>query len=43
MPTEVIKKQFLPDMRFLIFKYAEQLRQEIKQAEEIENKLKNVD
>lgn len=43
MPTEVIKKQFTPDIKFLIFKYAEQIRQEIKQSEELENKFKNVD
>lgn len=41
MPTEVIRKKFTPDMRFLILKYSEQIRQEIKQQEELEEKINN--
>lgn len=41
MPTEVIRKKFTPDMRFLILKYSEQIRQEIKQQEEIKEKINN--
>lgn len=39
MPTEVIRKKFTPDMRFLILKYSEQIRQEIKEQEELEEKI----
>lgn len=38
-PTEVIRKKFTPDIRFLIMKYSEKLRQEIKQAEELEEQM----
>ena len=41
MPTEVIRKKFTPDMRFLILKYSEQIRQEIKEHEKLEEKLNN--
>lgn len=39
MPTEVIRKKFTPDMRFLILKYSEQIRREIKEHEELEEKI----
>lgn len=39
MPTEVIRKKFTPDMRFLILKYSEQIRQEQKANKEMEDKL----
>ena len=40
MPTEVIRKKFTPDMRFLILKYSEIIRQEQKANEEMKEKLK---
>lgn len=39
MPTEVIRKKFTPDMRFLILKYSEIIRQEQKANKEMEDKL----
>lgn len=39
MPTEVIRKKFTPDIRFLILKYSEQIRQEIKENEKIKEQL----
>lgn len=41
MPTEIIKKKFTPDMRFLILKYSEQIRQEIEEHEKLEEKINN--
>ena len=41
MPTEVIRKKFTPDMRFLILKYSEQIRQEIKEHEKLKEKINN--
>lgn len=38
-PTQVIREKFMPDMRFLIMKYSEKIRQEIKQAEELEEQM----
>lgn len=40
LPSEVIKNKFNPDIKFLIFKYSQQIRAEIKQSEEIKEKLK---
>lgn len=42
LPSEVIKKKFNPDIKFLIFKYSQQLRAEIKQSEELAEKTKDV-
>ncbi len=42
LPSEVIKKKFNPDIKFLIFKYSQQLRREMKQSEELEEKMKEV-
>lgn len=42
LPSEVIKKKFNPDIKFLIFKYSQQLRQEIQQSEELNEKMKEV-
>ena len=41
MPTEVMRKKFTPDMRFLILKYSEQIRHEIREHEKLEEKLNN--
>lgn len=38
MPTEVIRKKFTPDMRFLILKYSEQIRQEMREYQKIKEK-----
>lgn len=40
LPSEVIKKKFNPDIKFLIFKYSQQIRTEIKQSKELEEKIK---
>ena len=40
LPSEVIKKKFNPDIKFLIFKYSQQIRNEIKQSKELEEKIK---
>ena len=42
MPSEVIKKKFTPDMRFLILKYSEQIRQEMREYEKIKEKSKEI-
>ena len=39
LPSEVIKKKFNPDIKFLILKYSQEIRNEIKQSEEIKEKL----
>ena len=39
LPSEVIKKKFNPDIKFLIFKYSQEIRNEIKQNEELKEKL----
>ena len=36
LPSEVIRKKFTPDIRFLIMKHSQRLRKEIEQAEELE-------
>ncbi len=38
MPSEVIRKKFTPDMRFLILKYSEQIRQEMREYQKIKEK-----
>ena len=38
LPSEVIKKKFNPDIKFLIFKYSQEIRNEIKQNEELKEK-----
>lgn len=40
LPSEVIRNKFNPDIKFLIFKYSQQIRMEIKQNEELQEKLK---
>lgn len=42
LPSEVIKKKFTPDIRFLIMKYSQQIRNEIKEAEHIEEQRKEL-
>lgn len=39
LPSEVIRNKFNPDVKFLIIKYSSQLRAEIKQNEELKEKL----
>ena len=39
MPSEVIRKKFTPDMKFLILKYSEQIRQEIDEARKMKEEL----
>jgi hypothetical protein len=39
LPSEVIRKKFHPDIKFLIFKYSSQLRAEIKQSKELKEKM----
>ena len=39
LPSEVIKKKFTPDIKFLILKYSQEIRNEIKQNEELKEKL----
>jgi hypothetical protein len=36
LPSEVIRKKFTPDIRFLIMKHSQRLRKEIEQAKELE-------
>lgn len=38
LPSQVIRCKFQPDIKFLIFKYSQQIRAEVKQAEEIREK-----
>lgn len=38
LPSEVIKKKFTPDIRFLIMKYTQQILAEARQAKEIKEK-----
>lgn len=38
LPSEVIKKKFTPDIKFLIMKYSQEIRLEIKQAKELKEK-----
>ncbi len=40
LPSEVIKKKFLPDVKFLIMKYSQQLFREAEQAEKMKEKEK---
>lgn len=40
LPSEVIKKKFTWDIKFLIMKYSQQIIQEAKRAKEIEEKTK---
>lgn len=40
LPSEVIKNKFNLDIKFLIFKYSQEIRMEIKQAEELQEKTK---
>lgn len=40
LPSEVIRKKFTPDIRFLIMKYTRQIIAEVKQSEEIKEKSK---
>jgi len=42
LPSEVIKKKFNPDIKFLIFKYSQQIRNEIKQNEEFKEHLEEI-
>lgn len=42
LPSEVIKNKFTPDIKFLIMKYTQQILAEIKQAEEIKEKTKEL-
>ena len=39
LPSEVIKKKFNHDIKFLILKYSQEIRNEIKKSEEIKEKL----
>ena len=39
LPSEVIKKKFTPDIRFLIMKYTQQILAEAKQAEEFKDRM----
>ena len=36
LPSEVIRKKFTPDVRFLIIKYTQRILREVEQAEELE-------
>ena len=38
-PTEVIKNKFRPDIKFLIIKYSQRLRQKQKEYEDIQDKI----
>ena len=40
LPSEVIRKKFNPDIKFLIFKYSNEIRNELKQNEELKEKFK---
>lgn len=40
LPSEVIKNKFNPDIKFLIFKYTAEIRNEIKQSEKIKEQMK---
>lgn len=42
LPSEVMRKKFTFDVRFLIMKYTKQILNEIKQAEEIKEKTKDI-
>ena len=39
LPSEVIRKKFTPDIRFLIMKYTQQILAEIKQSEELKEQM----
>ena len=39
LPFDVIKKKHDPNIKFLIFKYTNEIRNEIKQSEELKEKL----
>ena len=39
LPSEVIKNKFNPDIKFLIFKYSQQIRKEIEESEKIKEQL----
>ena len=38
-PSEVIRKKFTPDIRFLIIKYTQRILTEIEQSEELKEKM----
>jgi len=40
LPFDVIKKKHNPNIKFLIFKYSNEIRNEIKQDKELKEKLK---
>ena len=40
LPSEVIKNKFNPDIKFLIFKYSQQIRKEIEENEKLKEQLK---
>lgn len=39
LPSEVIKNKFNPDIKFLIFKYTNEIRNEIRQSEKLKENL----
>lgn len=39
LPSQVIKNKFNPDIKFLIFKYTQQIRNEIKESEKLKEQL----
>lgn len=41
LPSEVIRRKFTPDIRFLIIKYTNMILREVEQAEELEEKMKD--
>lgn len=42
LPSEVIKNKFKPDYRFLILHYRLEISNEIREAEKIEEEMKNI-
>lgn len=41
LPSEVIRRKFTPDMRFLIIKYTHMILREVEQSKELEEKMNN--
>jgi len=41
LPSEVIRRKFTPDIRFLIIKYTNMILREVEQSEELNEKLNN--
>ena len=41
-PSEVIRRKFSPDMRFLIIKYTQMILREVEQAEKLDEQINSI-